>query len=178
MALEILGRDIEKLLGDIRSYKVTVRTKGLDSLQQIFEGRSRELTELLSSELCGAVTWNSLLRCLHEAVKTQAGRLDDPRCTTATKNRTGNYSTVLRKYLDLANDQTQNIAYDVIFEIAFDAFAGAATREHFDLCYVKIIRKHVLQSCHNLATVKISHWSSEYTLKFEFLNGLFVKSIK
>lgn len=176
MALEILGRDIEKLLGDIRSDKVTVRTKALESLQHIFEGRSRDFTELLSTELYCGVTWKDLLRSLHEAVKAQADRLDDPRCTTATKNHSGAYLTTLMKYLDLANDQTQNIAYDAIFEIVFEAFAGAATRKHFDHWYVQIIRKHVLKSHRTLATVEISHWHSEYPLTFAFLNWLFVKS--
>lgn len=160
MSLDILEREIDKQLVDIRSDKVTVRTKALESLHQIFDNRSKELIKLLGTKR--GVTWTSLHRNLHEALKAQAERLDDPRCTTATKNRSGDYSTALMKCVDIANAQTQSITYDVLLETAFEAFADNATRKHCDLCYVQIIRKHVLKSRRNLATVKISQWSRKY----------------
>lgn len=160
MSSDILERDIEKLLGDIRSDKVTVRTKALESLQQIFDNRSRELIKLLGTKR--DVTWIGLHRNLHDALKAQADRLEDPRCTTATKNRSGDYSTALMKCVDIANAQTQNITYEALLETAFEAFAYNAMRKHFDLCYVQIIRKHVLKSRRKLATVKISQWSRKY----------------
>lgn len=157
MALEILLHDIEKILGDIQSDKVTVRTKALDSLQQIFENRSEEVNKILAGKQ--NVSWKGVYQNLHEAVKTQAARLEDSRCTMANRNRSGDYSNSLMKCINLANSKTQNVAFDVILETVFQAFADAPTRKHFDSCYVQIIRKHLLNSRRNLATVKLSQWS-------------------
>lgn len=157
MALEILVHDIEKHLADIQSDKVTVRSKALDSLQLIFDNRSKEVIKALAGNQ--DVSWRGIFMHLHDATKAQAIRLDDSRCTAATKNRTGDYSTILMKCINLANSQMQNIAYDVIFETAFQAFGDASSRKHFDLCYVQIIHKHILHSRRNLATVEIHQWS-------------------
>lgn len=160
MALEILLLDIEKLLGDIHSDKVTVRTKAFESLQQKFEDRSKEVIRVLATPQ--DVSWKKVYMSLHEAVKAQAARLDDSRCTTATKNRSNDYTNTLMKCINLANSQRPNITYDVILGSAFDAFGDVSTQKHFDLCYVQIIRKHILNSRHNLATVKINEWSRKY----------------
>lgn len=157
MALEILVHDIEKHLGVIQSEKVTVRTKALDSLHQIFDNRSTEVIKAVAGNQ--DVSWKGIFMHLHHATKAQAGRLDDNRCTAATKNRTGDYATILIKCINLANSQTQNIGHDVIFETALQAFGDDSTRKHFDSCYVQIIRKHILQSRRNLATVEIHQWS-------------------
>lgn len=160
MAQEIILRDIERILGEIQSDKVTVRTKALDLLQQIFDNRSSEVSRVLTG---GAhdVSWKGVYMSLHDAVKAQATRLDDARCTAATKNRSGDYSTAIMKCINLANSKTQNIIYDVILESAFQAFADVSMRKHYGLCYVQIIRKHVLDSRRNLAVVKIHQWSRE-----------------
>lgn len=160
MALDILLHDIEKSLLDIQSDKVTVRTKALESLQHIFDNRSQEVIKVLASKQ--DVSWRGVYMNLHDAVNAQAARLDDSRCTTATKNRSSDYSNTLMKCINLANSQTQNIAYDVILETAIQSFADVSMRNHFDLCYVQIIRKHILNSRHNLATVKIHQWSRKY----------------
>lgn len=157
MALDILLRDIERILGEIQSDKVTVRTKALDLLQQTFDNRSSEVSRVLTGGQ--DVSWKGVYMSLHEALKAQAARLDDARCTAATRNRSGDYSTAIMKCINLANSKTQNIVYDVILETAFQAFADVSMRKHYGLCYVQIIRKHVLDSRRNLAAVKIHQWS-------------------
>lgn len=155
--MEILLRHIETLLVDIQSDKVTIRSKALDSLQQMFENRSDEVVNVLASNQ--GVSWNGLFLCLHQSVKAQAARLNEDRCTAATKNRTGDYSNTLTKCIYLANSHTQNITYDAIFDTAFEVFGDVSLRKHFDLCYLQIIRKQILNSCRCLATVKIHQWS-------------------
>lgn len=157
MALEILLHDLETILGNIQSDKVTIRTKALESLQQLFDDRSDEVNRVLASKQ--DVSWKTVYVSLHEAVKAQAIRLDDSRCTTTTKNRSGDYSNALLKCVNLANAKVQNIGHDVILESAFQAFADVSLQKHYALCYVQIVRKQVLNPRHNLAKVKVNQWS-------------------
>lgn len=163
-ALEKLSCDIKQILNDVRIDKVTVRTKSLESLQRIFDERSDELIKLLSYE--NEISWTDLYHALHEALKEQAIKLDT--CKSANslvtaQNKNGGYISAIQKCINLANSHHLNVSYRMIFQTVFDCFSNKTICKYFDVCYLQIVRKHILDSRCNLAEVKINEWSREYS---------------
>lgn len=163
--LHALSAKLVQIETDIRSTKILVHQKGLENLNEILNDRSAELCKLLSNrdtfEAC--TTWTNLLDSVHESVVLQSYKCVDGlvgKALATAENRNPLHSSVLQKFLNLANETDLKISLDAILEKCFHCFGDRTMAKYFGVCYIKILTRNVLGSnTGNLGDIKISDWS-------------------
>lgn len=167
---------IKQIIIDLKSDKVTVRSKGLDEFQNIFDNRSKELSALLrSNNNCGddddPFSWSNLFEEVHAAVKDQCYRIESSNRLQNQKgliSKNDSYKGALRKCINAANEQMPNVSYTNICTAALECFETPCMRNHFDAVYLQIVFKHILNAKHCLNELKIDEWSRKSNIFFCF----------
>lgn len=169
--MTVLLTQIRQVLIDLKSEKITVRSKCLDEFHNILDNRSRDLLVFLRSSHNNrtddddheVLTWSDLFSGLHDAIKDQCARLDaSNRSQTMLKSliaKNDGYKGALRKCINLANEDGPNVSYTKICHAAFECFDTPAMNAYFDDLYMQIVRKHILNAKHSLSELKITDWS-------------------
>lgn len=173
MSASILANEIKQVVIDMKSEKVTTRSKGLDNFHHLIDNRGHEVYRLLISDQEDCITWPNLYFDLHDALKQQCVRLDSCRSgssLTTLKNKNDSFKSALTKCINLANEKSLSIPFRQICDTVFECFGNPVIRKYFDVCYLKIISKHVLNTKFNLDGLEISDWSSKFMKKniFDF----------
>lgn len=160
----ILSNEIKQAIIDLKSDKASLRSKGLDNIQQLIDNRSNDIDSILRSNHEDYITWSTLYSELHETIREQCLRLESCRSgssLTTLKNKNDAYKSIFTKCINLANQHNSNVPLRRICETAFECFSNTIFRTYFDGCYLKIINKHVLCTKFNLDSLEVSDWSSE-----------------
>lgn len=165
MAAEaVLSQTIKHHLLELKSDKITVRTKSLESIERIFDDRSRDLKITIANGDVDTVTWTELYFGLHDSLKDQCDRLD--KCTRAnldtTRNKNGAFKTVITKCINLASENVPHIPLRTVLETVLECFQNATSCTHFASCYLKIAHNFVLNTKSNLNELKLADWSCKY----------------
>lgn len=171
-ATQLLINQIKQTLTDISSDKVTIRTKALDNFNNLVDNRSDDVCRVLNSLVDEDFKWHTVFRELSNAVRDQSYRVDNCRSATSSsqqKNKNDSYKTALAKWVNLANQQAPNISPRIICDVAFECFRTPSIRQSFDLCYLKIVFKHVLDTRFSLDELEVSDWSRKPFFQHFFL---------
>lgn len=159
------------VLIDLKSDKVTVRTKSLDEFHNIFDNRSKDLYAILRARNNDRTdddddhetfTWSELFIGIHEALKDQCMRIDAGRRAQNQKSliaKNDSYKEALRKCINVANEHIPNVSYTKICQAAFECFSMPSVSIYFDAVYLQIVRKHILNAKHSLSEIKVADWS-------------------
>lgn len=168
--LESLSRELNVFVADIQDEKVTVRTKALEKIQYVIDSRPEEITKLLSlTYFNNQPSWSDLYIALTRAIQSQATRLDKSRNAanlSSQENKNRDYINAIQKLVQLANSSAIQIQFSVIIESAIQCFKEKYIRKYFDLCFLQIVKKHVLCSKGNLADIKPVEWNSKYYFQY------------
>lgn len=157
----ILINEIKQTFIDLKSDKVTVRTKALDNLNNLIDNRSTEINHVLLSD-GNDTDWSYVYGELHIAITEQVARLDSSRSTasqSSLQNRNDGFKSALTKCINLANEKAVNVSLQKICSTAFECFGNATFRKYFHTCYLKIVNRKVLNANSNLDELRISDWS-------------------
>lgn len=174
------------VLIDLKSDKVTVRTKSLEEFHNIFDHRSKDLCAILRASNNNRTdddddhetfSWSELFTGIHEALKDQCMKIDAGRRTQSLKSliaKNDSYKEALRKCINVANEHIPNVSYTKICHAAFECFSMPAVSMYFDSVYLQIVRKHILNAKHSLSEIKVADWSRklDFFIRFFFSNFL------
>lgn len=159
----ILNQTIRQYLLDLKSDKVTTRTKSLENIQRQLDDRPADLKKCFAYCDEDAIKWKDFYHSLHDAVREQCERLD--KCTRAnietTKNKNDAYKTVITKCINLANEPVAQIPLRTICDTVLGCFRTATHCKYFASCYLKIAHKHILSTKGNLNELKASDWAGK-----------------
>lgn len=167
--LNSLAKELLVIRTEIQSSKPTPRTKALEKLSYIFDNRCEEIVRLLSLAYIEAETsWTQLFETLNDALQQQTINLEASKGTAGFKtidNKSNEHINVFQKCINLANRERQNISYRDILDSAFECFKERQMSKYFDLCYLQVVKKNVLQySKGNLAEIKIKDWCRKFLI--------------
>ncbi|XP_031619505.1 serine/threonine-protein kinase ATM [Contarinia nasturtii] len=172
---------IRQQLIDIKNDKITVRSKSLDELHNIFDNRAHELRGIFrlnsnnhhhsDEDETDTFNWSELFDGLHDAVKDQCMRIEAGKRAESQKNsllaKNDSYKSLLRKCVSLANEYMPNISYAKICHAAFECFETPTICCHFDGLYLQIVKKDILNAKHSLSELKLAEWSRLLSHIFE-----------
>lgn len=164
MALQALSTNLLQIQTDIRSTKVQIRHKALDKLDNIFNNREDELETVLSGSTFDApTTWLQIFDGAHEAIVQQCSKLaSDGKESATMESRNRIHINVIQKTMNLANKNIPKIEANEVLEKCFHCFGTPAISKYFGVCYLQILRKHILSSKSQLGEIKINEWSRKF----------------
>lgn len=183
----VLSQTIKHHLLELKSDKVTVRTKSLDSIERILDDRPNDLKTAIANGDEDTIKWTELYFGLHDSLKDQCDRLD--KCTRAnfdtTRNKNGVYNTVITKCINLANENVPHIPLRTVFDTVLECFENATSCKFFASCYLKIAHRYVLNTKSNLNELKLTDWARKHIQScyvysdrhFIFAHNLFFDSV-
>lgn len=176
-----IATTIQQVLIDLRSDKANVKAKSLENLHNIFDNRSEELNSIFKSNKNRrrnndgdddddeSLSWYRLFNELHNAIKNQcalinASKSHQSQKTLIAKNDT--FKELLRKCINLANEQIPNVTYKQICQAAFECFEISSVCLYFDAVYLQIIYKHILNAKHSISELNQAEWSRKFQNNF------------
>lgn len=159
---------------DLKSDKVNVRTHSLENIHNIFDNRSEQLCAILrltnnNHSDDDSFSWSELFDGLHEAIKDQCMRIDAGKRSQSQKSlisKNDSYKEALRKCINLANNHIPNVSYTKICHAAFECFEIPAISPYFDVLYLQIVLKHILNAKHSTSELKVTDWSRKFFFFF------------
>ncbi|XP_058447128.1 serine/threonine-protein kinase ATM [Malaya genurostris] len=161
-SLSILDRDLCGVLTEMRSDKITQRSKAFEKLEAILNNREEDILRYMSEQKFDT-NWQDVLEATHHGIHKQnrkmvetnskgsSGGLPDSKCII--------YIKVIQKVVDLAmNRGTPQIKFSELIKRTLDVLGDPEMLEHFGTCYVQILQKYVLNSKHDLTVITYDEW--------------------
>lgn len=162
--------NVKQVLINLRSDKTTTRAQGLQNFHSILDNRSADLRSILvpttnqhSDEYDDdPFTWTHLFDGLHDAIKEQCQRIHASKSTQSQKSlisKNDEYKEALRKCINMANERIAHVAYRKICHSALECFETPNIAMHYDVLYLQIVYKHILNAKHSIGELSIGDWS-------------------
>ncbi|XP_055549557.1 serine/threonine-protein kinase ATM [Wyeomyia smithii] len=170
-SLAVLDRDLCGVLAEMRSEKISQRTKAFEKLELMLDNREEDMLRYMAEQKYDT-GWPDLLDAAHHGIQKQNRKLNETSASTGATNNVSSkcyaYIKAIQKIVDLAmNREEAHIKFSELIRRCCDALSDSSMLQNFGVCYVQILQKHVLNSKWDLTVITYDEWLVILTRSFE-----------
>ncbi|XP_053693335.1 serine/threonine-protein kinase ATM [Sabethes cyaneus] len=171
-SLAVLDRDLCGVLAEMRSEKISLRTKAFEKLELMLNNREEDMLRYMAEQKFDT-GWHDLLDAAHHGIQKQNRKLLETSTSasggaTNVQSKCYAYIKVIQKVVELAMNREQpQIKFSEIIRRTGDVLSDPSMLQNFGVCYVQILQKHVLNSKWDLTVITYDEWIVILTQCFE-----------
>lgn len=161
----VLSENLMTIQRELCSTTYKIRCKAIAKLQSIIDNCNGEILQLLGGSIhssSSSTSWSLLFDAAHDACLEHTSNIEAKQGLAGLHlivNRTRDHAINIQKIIATANADFNRIPYACILDKCFQCFDHRYMTEHFGMCYLQIVQKHLLDCKDNLEDVKINEWS-------------------
>ncbi|XP_058819589.1 serine/threonine-protein kinase ATM [Topomyia yanbarensis] len=161
-SLSALDRDLCGILTEMRSEKITQRSKAFEKLDSILHNREEDIIRYMTEQKFDT-NWQDVLEAAHHGIHKQNRKLLETNSTGAggvvVDSKCYIYIKVIQQVIDLAMNRGEpQIKFSELIRRIMDVLGDSGMLQYFGTCYVQILQKHVLNSKRDLTVITYDEW--------------------
>lgn len=154
--MNVLDQQIQRLLLDMETYKVTTRNKAFEEMTDMLQQRIEEVHETFKvlGRNCQS-SWKAIWRSACNGLTLHFEKL---KTGSSVENKTKFYETLLRIVCQNANQQTDNIPRKVIFEDLSDFLSDNEKARLLGYIFLRILDQQIFHTTSCLGSITSKEW--------------------